>query len=257
VTNIPSDPSVTNRRTWQQTLLLSVLLMRAALLLLVFYGSSLFASLLPLRLFNPAWYLNAADVIMANAPIVITGASLYFIALGIRPADVIYRSDTKLRFQRFCALLSIVYFSVLPLQIVSSVFFVVQFNSAQQSHLQNLQNQQQLIRQRLFSITSVAELNARIAPSPGQSNATLQQRRSEIRATLANEQRQLQRNLRQERQQRLLQLLLSSVRILITALATALFFRLLAQPSDQLLTQAIRTVKHQKLPVVPQPDGET
>jgi hypothetical protein len=223
----------------------------------VFYVSSLFASLLPLRLFNPAWYLNAADVIMANAPIVITGASLYCIALGIRPADVIYRADVKPRFQRFCALLSIVYFSVLPLQTFSSVFFVLQFNSAQQSRLQNLQSQQQLISQRLFSITSLAELNARIAPPLGLNNATLGQRRAEIRATLANEQRQLQRNLRQERQQRLLQLLLSSVRIVITALATALFFRLLAQPSDRLLTQAIRTVMLHELPGVTQPDGET
>jgi hypothetical protein len=231
--------------------------MRGALLLLVFYLSSLFASLLPLRLFNPAWYLNAADVIMANAPIVITGASLYCIALGIRPADVIYRADVKPRFQRFCALLSIVYFSVLPLQTFSSVFFVLQFNSAQQSRLQNLQNQQQLISQRLFSITSLAELNARIAPPLGQSNATLGQRRAEIRATLANEQRQLQRNLRQERQQRLLQLLLSSVRIVITALATALFFRLLAQPSDRLLSQAIRTVMLRQPPGMTQPDGET
>jgi hypothetical protein len=231
--------------------------MRGALLLLVFYLSSLFASLLPLRLFNPAWYLNAADVIMANAPIVITGASLYCIALGSRPADVIYRTEAKPRFQRFCALLSIVYFSVLPLQTFSSVFFVLQFNSAQQSRLQNLQNQQQLISQRLFSITSLAELNARIAPPLGQNNATLGQRRAEIRATLANEQRQLQRNLRQERQQRLLQLLLSSVRIVITALATALFFRLLAQPSDRLLTQAIRTVMLHELPGGTQPDGKT
>jgi hypothetical protein len=231
--------------------------MRGALLLLIFYVSSLFASLLPLRLFNPAWYLNAADVIMANAPIVITGASLYCIALGIRPADVIYLTDVKPRFQRFCALLSIVYFSVLPLQTFSSVFFVLQFNSAQQSRLQNLQNQQQLISQRLSSITSIAELNSRIAPPLGQSNATLGQRRAEIRATLANERRQLQRNLRQERQQRLLQLLLSSVRIGITALATALFFRLLAQPSDRLLTQAIRTVMLHERPGVTQPDGET
>jgi hypothetical protein len=43
----------------------------------------------------------------------------------------------------------------------------------------------------------------------------------------------------------------------ITALATALFFRLLAQPSDQLLSQAIRTVKHHKRFGVTQPDVET
>lgn len=236
---------MTNRRSWQQTLILSLLLRRAALVLLLFYGSSLFASVLPLRLFQPAWYLNATDVLMANAPIAITGAGLHCIGLGIRPVDVIYRSDTKLFFKRFCTLLSIVYFSVLPLQTVSSVFFVLQSNSAQQSRLQKLRSQQQLISQRLLSITSIAELNARIAPPLGQNNATLEQRRAEIRAALANEERQLQRNLRQEREQRLLQLILSSMRIVITALASALFFRLLAQPSDQLLKQAIRTIARQ------------
>ena len=122
---------------------------------------------------------------------------------------------------------------------------MLQSNSAQQSRLQKLRSQQQLISQRLLSITSIAELNARIAPPLGQNNATLEQRRAEIRAALANEERQLQRNLRQEREQRLLQLILSSMRIVITALASALFFRLLAQPSDQLLKQAIRTIASQ------------
>jgi hypothetical protein len=37
--------------------------------------------------------------------------------------------------------------------------------------------------------------------------------------------------------QRLINLLINGLRILITALATALFFRMLAQPSDQLLAR--------------------
>jgi hypothetical protein len=204
-----------------------------------------FASVLPLRLLHSAWYFNATDVLMAKAPIAISGAGLHCIALGICPVDVIYRSDTKLRSNAFAHCCPLAYFFGLPLQTVSSVFFVLQSNSAQQSRLQKLRSQQQLISQHLLSITSIAELNARIAPPLGQNNATLEQRRAEIRAALANEERQLQRNLRQEREQRLLQLILSSMRIVITALASALFFRLLAQPSDQLLKQAIRTIARQ------------
>ena len=50
----------------------------------------------------------------------------------------------------------------------------------------------------------------------------------------------LRRRLASERRQRLIQLLINGLRILVTALATALFFRMLAQPSDQLLARSLK-----------------
>jgi len=43
---------------------------------MIFYATSLIASVLPLKLVDPRWYLNAADVLMANAPIAITAAPI-------------------------------------------------------------------------------------------------------------------------------------------------------------------------------------
>ena len=251
MTSIIPGPLDANRRTWQQALLLSVRLRQAAIVLLLFYISSLLASVLPLRLANPSWYLNAANVIIANAPIAITGLCLQCLSLGIRPVDTIGGPRSKERFQHLCGLLSLLYFSILPLQLLASGFFVIQFNNTQQSRLQQLQSQQQQINQRLMSISSLAELNARLAPPPGQTDTTLEQRRAQIREALANERRQFQRNLRQERQQQLLQLLLSSVRIVVMALVTAFFFRMLAKPSDQLLSQTIRKFKSGPSPLNP------
>jgi hypothetical protein len=240
------DPSVTNRRNRQQAFLLSIRLRQAALVLLVLYGTSLVISVLPFQVFTPTWYLNATNVVIANAPIVITAACLHCIGLGVCPVEMMGGSARKTWFRRICVFLSIIHFTLVPLQILSSVFFLIQFNASQQSRLEQLQSEQRLASQRLLSITSIAELNARIAPPSGQSRATLEQRRADIREALANEQRQFRSNLGQQRQQRQLQLLLNSVRIVITALASALFFRMLALPSDQLLSQAMRNLKHRK-----------
>jgi hypothetical protein len=48
---------------------------------------------------------------------------------------------------------------------------------------------------------------------------------------------------RDERRQRLIQLLINGLRIFVTALATALFFRMFAQPSDELLAHLARTLE--------------
>jgi hypothetical protein len=80
-------------------------------------------------------------------------------------------------------------------------------------------------------------------PPPSQANATLQQRRTAITDALASDQNNLRRRLANERRQRLIQLIINGLRILATALATALFFRMLAQPSDQLLAHLERTLE--------------
>ena len=75
--------------------------------------------------------------------------------------------------------------------------------------------------------------------SLSQANATLQQRRTAITDALASDQNNLRRRLARERLQRLIQLVINGLRIFATALATALFFRMLAQPSSQLLTSSL------------------
>ncbi len=78
--------------------------------------------------------------------------------------------------------------------------------------------------------------------SLSQANATLQQPRTAITGALASDQNNLRRRLVSERRQRLIQFLINGLRILVTALATALFFRMLAQPSDQLGANIERTL---------------
>jgi len=251
VTSLPSDSdprgSLLGGRRWQQSLLLSVRLRQAARLLLIFYASALVASALPLQPLNPRWYLNLTDVVMANAPIAITAASLALFSQVLSPL----RRKTswqveKLRFQRFCALLALFYFALLPVQLIASGQFVQELNIAGRFRLRTLQNQQKTINDRLAKASSLAELNTLLPPQPGQASLSLAQRQAIIREALANDQRILHRQLSQERSQRLRSLVINGLRILLTALATAFFFRVLSRPSDKLLSRAINEMKTAK-----------
>lgn len=239
-TSTTDDPLLPFVREWQQALLLSVRLRQAARLLMVIYASALVASTLPLQLLSARWYLNAADVLMANAPIAITAACLRLLAQVLHPLEGESWQRGRIRFQRFCSFMALLYFAVLPLELLAGGQFAFQLHAAERSRLQAFQNQQQLISQRLQAATTIASLNALIPPPPSQANATLQERRTAISEALANDQDSLRRRLTSERQQRLINLLINGLRILITAVASALFFRMLAQPSEQFLARLAR-----------------
>jgi len=113
----------------------------------------------------------------------------------------------------------------------------LQLDAAGRSRLQTLQNQQQLITRRLDTASSLSELNALLPPGPDQAAASLAQRRAAIGQALDSDRRNLSLRLSQARQQRRLNLVINGLRILLTALATGFFFRLLARPSSQLLDQ--------------------
>jgi hypothetical protein len=236
-TSTTDDPLLPCLREWQQALLLSVRLRQAARLLMVIYASAIVASTLPLQLLSSRWYLNAADVLMANAPIAITAACLRLLAQVLHPLEGESWQRGRLRFQRFCSFMALLYFMVLPLELLAAGQFAFQLHAAERSRLQTFQNQQQLISKRLQAASTIASLNALLPPPPSQANASLQQRRTAITDALANDQNTLRRRLTGERQQRLINLLINGLRILVTAVATALFFRMLAQPSDQLLAR--------------------
>jgi hypothetical protein len=68
--------------------------------------------------------------------------------------------------------------------------------------------------------------------------ATQRRRCADVHAPIAIGAARLRRNLTSERQQRLINLLINGLRILITAVATALFFRMLARPSEQFLARS-------------------
>lgn len=147
----------------------------------------------------------------------------------------------KLRFQRFSGLMALLYGALLPVQLIASGLFVQDLNTAERLRLDTLKSQQQRITERLAAAGSLAELNALIPPPPGQGGASLGQRQATIRQALANDQRSLARQLAQQRRQRLLgKLAVNGLRILVTALASAFFFRMLAGSSDQLLARAMR-----------------
>jgi hypothetical protein len=242
-TSTSDEPLLPSLREWQQALLLSVRLRQAARLLMIIYASAIVASSLPLQLLSSRWYLNAAEVLMANAPIAITAACLRLIAQVIHPLVGDSWQRGRIRFQRFCSLMALLYFMVLPLELFAAGYFAFELHDAERSRLQTFQNQQQLISKRLQAASTIDSLNALIPPPPSQANATLQQRRTAITDALASDQNNLRRRLTNERRQRLIQLIINGLRILATALATALFFRMLAQPSDQLLAHLERTLE--------------
>jgi len=222
--------------------LLWVRLRQAALLLMIIYATALIASVLPLKLLDPRWYLNAADVLMANAPIAITAACLRLLAHGLFPREGEWWRQSHIRFQRLCGLMALLYFAALPIEVVAGGMVGLQLDAAGRSRLQTLQNQQQLITRRLDSASSLNKLNALLPPSPGQTAASLEQRRTAIRQALADDRRNLSRRLNQARHQRRLNLVTNGLRVLLTALATGFFFRLLARPSSQLLDQTAKSL---------------
>lgn len=235
MTAAPPDPLLLGIREWQQSLLLSHKLRQASRLLLLFFFSALLTSFLPLQLFQPAWYLKVADVLMANAPIAITAACLSFISLVLNPIDDASGESRKVRFQRFFQLLGAIYFALLPVVLVAGAYLILELNTSQQLQLNTLQQQQQQMAQRLRSAASIDELSALLPPgSPQPAGATLSQRRSNVLEALANAQLSNSQRLSQLHDQRLLKLLTNSLRILLTALPTGLFFRMVAKPSYQL-----------------------
>ncbi len=248
MTSPPTDPdpntSLPGLRRWQQALLLSVRLRKAAWLLLIFYASALVASSLPLQLLSSRWYLNAAEVLMANAPIAITAACLLLLAQVLQPPLAGgSRQGGRIRFQQFCSGMALLYFMVLPLQLLAASYFAFELHDAERSRLQAFQNQQLLISKRLQTASTIDSLNALLPPPPSQANATLQQRRTAISKVLASDLDNLRQRLSSERLQRLIQLLFNSLRIVITALATALFFRMLGQPSGRFLARHVRSLR--------------
>lgn len=236
-TNASAAAPTPRQKVWLEQKLLWVRLRQAALLLMIIYATALIASVLPLKLLDPRWYLNAADVLMANAPIAITAACLRLLAHGLFPREGAWWRQSHIRFQRLCGLLALLYFAVLPIEVVAGGMLGLQLDAAGRSRLQTLQNQQQLITRRLDTASSLSELNALLPPGPDQAAASLAQRRAAIGQALDSDRRNLSLRLSQARQQRRLNLVINGLRILLTALATGFFFRLLARPSSQLLDQ--------------------
>jgi hypothetical protein len=241
MTTPPSDASAALptpvQKVWLDHMLLSVRLRQAALLLMILYATSLVASVLPLKLVDPRWYLNAADVLMASAPIAITAACLRLLAHGLFPREGDWWRQSHIRFQRFCGLMSLLYFAVLPLEVIAAGVVGVQLDATGRSRLQTLQSQQQLITQRLDTAKSLSELNALLPPVPGQAAASLKERRTAIALALESDRHDLRLRVSKTRHQRRLNLVINGLRILLTALATGFFFRLLARPSSQQLEQ--------------------
>ncbi|MFN5193246.1 MAG: hypothetical protein ACK5E6_02325, partial [Cyanobacteriota bacterium] len=108
-TSTTDDPLLPFVREWQQALLLSVRRRQAARLLMVIYAAALVASTLPLQLLSSRWYLNAADVLMANAPIAITAACLRLLAQVLHPLEGESWQRGRIRFQRFCSFMALLY----------------------------------------------------------------------------------------------------------------------------------------------------
>lgn len=237
----PADePLLPEQKHWLEIQLVSIRLRQAAWLLMIIYASALIASTLPLRLLDPRWYLNAADVLLANAPIAITAACLRLLAHGLFPLEGDSLRDSRIRFQRFCGLMALLYVAVLPVELLAAGLFNVQLEGNVRSRLQTLQIQQERITQRLGSAGTISQLNALLPPPADQRNATLPQRRAAIRQALANDRRHLSRRLHQELRQRQLNLLVNGLRIVLTALVTAVFFRLLALPHSELQDRTAR-----------------
>lgn len=232
-------------REWQQALLLATRLQQASALLLLILITAVVASSLPLRLLDPGWYLTVADLLVANAPIAITSGCLGYLAHALSPLSGEQSSRRRWRFQKLCSLISIAYLTLLPLELLAGSMVMVQLKSNQHLQLTNLQAQQQQIARRLRSAGSIEDLNAllpqraRLANTPTPAGS-VGQRRSALLEALASDAVRLQQRFSQQRQQQLLRLAINAFRVLIIALGTALFFRILAKPPEELLAHITR-----------------
>ena len=234
------DPPFPVLWDWQQALTLSLRLQPAASLLLLIFFSALLVSLLPLRMFDPSWYLTIADRLTANAPIAITAGCFSVFSLVLSPLRDEQHYVRTLRFQRFFYFLAAIYLALLPLELLATSLFIIHVNSEKKEQQLSLQRQHQQISNQIKSAVSIDVLNAlvppRFAPPIG---STFSQQRASMLQSLNGNLLQARRQLNVQHDQRVLSLSLNGLRIALIGLATGIFFRWLAKPSEQLLAGII------------------
>lgn len=235
---------------WQRSLLGQRLSQGAALLLLL-YGSGLLASLLPLALRDPGWYLSATDRLVANAPILITAACLWWLSQAIASPPPIQLSWPRAFFrrihprrqllldphaivQRLSAGFFGLYLLVIPVELVAGTHLVVQIQISHTASLRQLQARQTLIGQRIQAAVTIDDLEALL--QPGSRTATgdipVLRRKQDLNLALRTHGRQLLATMTQQKQQRLTRLVTDMLRVILVALPLALFFRALSRSTD-------------------------
>lgn len=233
------DPQVV--REWQHSILVSVRFQQASFILLLIFATALARSALPLQLDEPSWYLTLSELISANAPIAITGACLGYFALTLNPL----RGPKTIRWQhnlrKICAALSLLYFLVLPIQVFANSVVIFDLNSGRKKQDTAIINRQQDINSKIRKSTTINDLRQVLPRFPGNSSAVkLSNLKASMLDGLAMDAKNLRSKLRQEYQDRLANLLLNAIRVIIVSVPTALLFRMLSKRSEILLAGALQ-----------------
>ena len=235
------------RRLWQ-----------GASLLLLLYLTGVLASLLPLHLRDPGWYLSATDRLIANAPILITAACLWWLSQAFasqppqqlrRPLSFIERLnplsllllDSRTIVQRLSTGFFGLYLLVVPVELIAGGHLWIRIQVDHTTSLRQLQARQALIGQRIQAAVSTDELEALLPPRARLSTGaaiSLSRRKQDLSRALRADQRQLLVTMTTDKQQRLTRLLTDMVRVILVSLPLALFFRALSR-SFQPINRAV------------------
>lgn len=248
----PQNPTATTR----SKVALARRLRQAAVLLLLLYFTGLIVSLLPLSLADSGWYLTANDRLIANAPIIVTAAGLWWLAMGLSPLPTVeLKRPLSLRARlnplslllldagqitpRLCRMLFVVYLLVLPSELIAGLHQALRIQAEYAAGLGRYQQQNARLNQGLQTATTPAQLEALLAPAARQTAplVPLEQRRQSLRRALVAEQAQLVQSLAKDRRRRLTRLLIDMLRVIAVTLPISLFFRGLSRPDGSILDQ--------------------
>lgn len=239
----PKPPAQSPLNDWQRSLLARRLGQGASLLLLL-YLTGVLASLLPLHLRDPGWYLSATDRLIANAPILITAACLWWLSQAFasqppkllkRPLSFIERLnplkllllDSRTVVQRLSAGFFVLYLLVIPVELIAGSHLLLRIQVDHTTSLRELQARQALIGQRIQAAARTDDLEALLPPRARLSTGaiSLSRRKQDLNRALRADQRQLLVTMTKDKEQRLTRLLTDMVRVILVSLPLALFFR--------------------------------
>lgn len=229
-------------------------LRQAAFLLVLLYSSALLSSILPPSPRYAGWYLSANDRLIANAPIAITAACLWWLSARISPLPALKLKRPLSVWARFNPLSLLlldpvhvtrflgsvlfgIYILILPTELIagSHQYFAIQ--TEHRATLRHLREQQTRIAEGLNTASTSAQLEALLAPGARQPPSLMpfDQRRQTLRVALGAEQAQLVQRLARSHRQSLSRLLIDMLRVILMALPTALFLKRLARTDDPVL----------------------
>jgi hypothetical protein len=181
---------------------------------------SLIASLFPLSLGSPVWYLRIADSSVSNAPVLLVSITLSLLARFIQTEDYDSNRITQLVFRRL-GFWAAFYVLLIPLQFVSYGWLWISSGTQLQQQISQASSRLDSLKQRIQSSRSEVNLSHEISSIAGlgvtQGDAFPSLKKEEMIKNLDTEFSRLKSNLNEQRDKILADLLPGTLRTVIGA----------------------------------------